>query len=112
MSEPIPNHADLAPEELKARIDAGESVFILDVRNPDEFAFCRLPGSHLIPLPELGLRLRELDPQREIVVHCRSGGRSAKAAELLRQNGFQTVRNLTGGILAWSARVDPSVPTY
>src|SRR5262249_8699130 len=77
-----------SPEELKKRLDRGESVFILDVRNPPEYEICRLPGSVLVPLPSLPQRLGELDRGREMVVHCKSGMRSAKAIEFLRQQGF------------------------
>jgi adenylyltransferase/sulfurtransferase len=103
---------ELSPVDLKRRIDAGEDLFILDVRNPEEFRIGRIPGSTLIPLPDLPQRAGELDPDREIVVHCKSGARSAKAIHLLRERGFRKLRNLTGGILAWSEKVDPSVPRY
>ena len=102
---------EIRPEELKARLDAGDDVFILDVREPHEYQICNL-GGHLIPLGELPARLNELDSSREIVVHCRSGVRSAKAVALLRQAGFAKVKNLAGGILAWSDKVDPSVAKY
>jgi adenylyltransferase/sulfurtransferase len=102
---------EIRPEELKARLDAGDDVFILDVREPHEYQICNL-GGHLIPLGELPARLNELDSSGEIVAHCRSGVRSAKAVTLLRQAGFAKVKNLAGGILAWSDKVDPSVPKY
>ena len=98
-------------EELKALCDAGNRPFILDVREPHEYQLCNL-GGLLIPLNTLPARLRELDPDCEIVVHCRSGARSAKAVELLQANGFKNVKNLAGGILAWSAKIDPSMPQY
>lgn len=87
--------------ELKARIDAGTAPVILDVREPSEHAESRIEGSILIPLGELPHRLEELDPSREIVVHCKSGGRSAHAVALLRQKGFDRSVNLTGGITSW-----------
>jgi adenylyltransferase/sulfurtransferase len=102
---------EIRPEELKARLDAGDDVFILDVREPHEYQICNL-GGHLIPLGELPARLNELDSSREIVAHCRSGVRSAQAVTLLRQAGFAKVKNLAGGILAWSDKVDPTVPKY
>jgi adenylyltransferase/sulfurtransferase len=102
---------EIRPEELKARLDAGDDVFILDVREPHEYQICNL-GGHLIPLGELPARMSELDSSREIVAHCRSGVRSAKAVTLLRQAGFGKVTNLAGGILAWSDKVDPTVPKY
>ena len=102
----------ISVQELKRRLDAGEDLFVLDVRNPPEYELCRLPDTRLIPLPELPQRLDELDPAREIVVHCKSGGRSAEAVRLLQQAGFSRLYNLEGGILEWSRSVDPSVPTY
>jgi adenylyltransferase/sulfurtransferase len=99
-------------EHLKQRLDRGEALFILDVRNPEEFQICRIPGSTLIPLPQLAQRLGELDRGREIVVHCKSGMRSAKAVQLLQGHGFTQARNLKGGILAWADRVDRGMPKY
>jgi adenylyltransferase/sulfurtransferase len=109
---PDPSLPQISPEDLKARIDHGPVPFVLDVRNPDEFAIGRIPGSLLIPLPELPARLGELDPDQEIIVHCKMGGRATQAQVFLQQHGFKDVKNLTGGILAWSERVDPSVPKY
>jgi adenylyltransferase/sulfurtransferase len=103
---------DTTVDTLKRRLDARESVFILDVRNPEEFQICRIPGSVLIPLPELPRRFEELDRDREIVIHCKSGMRSLKALRFLREKGFQKVKNLQGGILAWADRIDPSMPKY
>lgn len=103
---------EITVEELKARIDRKESFVLLDVREQDEYEFCRLPGSKLIPLGELPDRLGELDPAADLVVHCRSGGRSAKAVAFLRQNGFPKAVNVAGGVLAWAERIDPSLPTY
>ncbi len=80
---------EITAEELKKRIDHGENVFILDVRNPEEFQICRIPGSVLLPLPVLAQRFRELDPERPMVVHCKSGMRSAKAIQFLREQGFR-----------------------
>jgi len=99
-------------EELKNRLDRRESVFILDVRNPEEYQICRIPGSTLIPLPQLPQRFGELDKDREMVVHCKSGMRSAKAIQFLRQQGFTRLQNLKGGILAWADKIDPSMPKY
>lgn len=104
--------AEMSPVELKRRLDAGDDLFVLDVRQPEEFDYCRLPGTTLIPLPDLPARLKELDPTREIVIHCRSGARSLQAAHFLAQIGFTQLHNLTGGILAWSDEVDPTVPKY
>jgi adenylyltransferase/sulfurtransferase len=104
--------SEITAEELKRRLDRGEDLFILDVRNPPEFQICRIPGSTLLPLPELAQRFGELDPNREMVVHCKSGMRSAKAIAFLRQQGFTKLKNLTGGILAWADTVDPGMPKY
>src|SRR6267143_54921 len=97
--------------ELKPRLDRGDDLFILDVREPHEFQICNLKGN-LIPLGELPRRVHELDSSREIVAHCRSGKRSAEAVDFLRKAGFRKILNLKGGILAWSDEVDPSVPKY
>ena len=101
----------ISVKELKARLDAKEDLFILDVREPYEYKIANI-GGHLIPLNTIPDHISELDPKREIIVQCRSGARSQKAAELLAQNGFTKVSNLTGGILAWSAEVDPTVQKY
>jgi Dinucleotide-utilizing enzymes involved in molybdopterin and thiamine biosynthesis family 2 len=98
-------------EELKARL--GEEPFILDVREPNEYQICRIPGSVLIPLAQLPQRLAELPAKdAEFFVHCKMGGRSAKAVKLLQEQGFTRARNVEGGILAWIDRVDPSQPKY
>lgn len=97
---------------LKQMIDRNDPVFILDVREPHEFQICRIPNSHLIPLGDLPARVSELDSARMIVAHCKSGMRSAKACDFLRKSGFTKVKNLKGGILAWSDQVDPSVAKY
>ncbi len=102
---------EMQVEELKRRLDAGDDIFVLDVREPHEYQICNL-GGYLIPLNDLPKRVSELDSSREIVAHCKMGGRSAKAVEFLRQAGFKKVHNLTGGINAWSDRVDPKVPKY
>jgi len=98
-------------EELKRRLDAGDDLFVLDVREPHEYQICNI-GGYLIPLGDLPKRVHELDSSKEIVAHCRSGVRSGKAADFLRQAGFKKVHNLAGGILAWADRVDPSMPKY
>ena len=103
--------SDVQVEDLKKRLDAGENLFILDVREPHEYQICNI-GGHLIPLGDLPKRVNELDSSQEIVAHCRSGVRSAKAVDFLRQAGFKKVHNLAGGILAWADRVDPKMPKY
>jgi len=102
---------EIQVEELKRRLDAKEDLFVLDVREPHEYQICNI-GGHLIPLNDLPKRVNELDSSREIVVHCKMGGRSAKAVAFLQQAGFRKVHNLAGGITAWSERVDPKVPKY
>ena len=102
---------EIQPEEFKRRLDAGESIFVLDVREPHEYQICSIHG-HLIPLGDLPKRIHELDSSREIVVHCKSGARSAKAVDFLRQSGFKHATNLTGGILAWANKIDPALPKY
>jgi sulfur-carrier protein adenylyltransferase/sulfurtransferase len=102
---------EITPRELKTRLDRGDDLFIVDVREPHEYQICNLRG-HLIPLGELPRRVHELDSSREIVAHCRSGKRSAEAVDFLRKAGFRKILNLKGGILAWSDEVDTSVPKY
>jgi rhodanese-related sulfurtransferase len=99
--------------ELKARLDAGDDIQLIDVRQPDEYSFARIEGAKLIPLGEVVSRMSEIDPARETVLQCKMGGRSAKAIELLLQAGFRgELKNLSGGITAWSNEVDPTVPKY
>jgi rhodanese-related sulfurtransferase len=98
-------------EDLQARRDRGEDIFLLDVREPHEYAICNI-GGHLIPLNTLPQRVGELDPKREIIVHCRSGVRSAQACEFLMANGFTRVSSLAGGILAWAEKIDPKMAKY
>jgi len=97
--------------DLKKRIDAGEDLFILDVREPFEYQIANI-GGVLIPQNDVAQRIGELDRDREIVVQCKSGGRSQRIAEYLKQSGFSKVSNLAGGILAWSDEVDPKIPKY
>ena len=111
MSGPsVPGEIDAV--QLKAKLDRGDNFTLIDVREPHEFQICRIPGSKLMPLGELPKHLNELDPSAEYVMHCKMGGRSAKAVELLKQSGFKNVTNMTGGITAWSDKVDPTVPKY
>jgi adenylyltransferase/sulfurtransferase len=103
---------EITPVELKRRMDAGEDLFILDVREPNEYQINRIAGSTLIPLGDLPRRYQELPRDREIVAHCKMGGRSAKAQDFLKSVGFTKVKNLKGGILEWIDKVDPSQPKY
>ena len=106
------NEGEIDVLELKQKLDRGDNFVLLDVREPHEYQICSIPGSQLIPLGQVPQRLGELDPEADIVIHCKSGMRSAKACGILRQAGFKHVRNVVGGILAWSDKVDPSVPKY
>jgi sulfur-carrier protein adenylyltransferase/sulfurtransferase len=101
----------IAVKEFKRRRDAGEDIFLLDVREPYEYQIAQI-GGVLIPQNDVPQRLAEIPRDREIVVHCRSGARSQKIAELLKQNGYAKVANLAGGILAWSDEIDPTVRKY
>jgi adenylyltransferase/sulfurtransferase len=106
------NEGEIDVVELKAKMDRGDDFVLIDVREPHEYKICNIPGAQLIPLGEFSKHVGEFDPAADIVIHCRSGMRSAKACGVLRQAGFQNVRNVVGGILAWSDKVDPSVPKY
>jgi adenylyltransferase/sulfurtransferase len=106
------NDTETDVRELKRKIDTKEDFFLLDVREPNEFQIGRIPGSTLIPLGEVPQRFNEIPRNKEIVVHCKMGARSARAAAFLRQQGFKSVKNLKGGILDWSDKIDPSVPKY
>ncbi len=105
---------EITVHELKARLEGGDRPVILDVRKPYEVQIASIGHDVLIPVDELPERLAELEPyrDREIVVYCRSGARSAQATKLLREAGFRDVKNLKGGILAWSQEIDPSIPQY
>ena len=102
----------ILPADLKQRLDRGDAIVVLDVREPDELALARLPGAVHIPMGDIPARLHELDPDREIVVMCHHGTRSAHVASFLLQRDFSRVLNLDGGIDAWSLTVDSSVPRY
>ena len=103
---------DMTAKELKAAIDKGRKLVLLDVREPFEYSLCHLESSTLIPVDQLSLRLKELDLNDEIVAYCHVGIRSASAVSMLRENGFTNVRNLQGGIDAWAVQVDPKMPRY
>jgi adenylyltransferase/sulfurtransferase len=103
---------EITPVELKKKLDAGETPFILDVREPNEYQINKIPGATLIPLGELPRRYQELPKDRQIVTQCKMGGRSAKAQDFLKTVGFTDVLNLKGGILKWIDDVDPSQPKY
>lgn len=104
---------EITATELKQKLDNGEDIQIVDVREPVEYQTARLQNSLHIPLGQIIERMSEIDPARETVVHCKMGGRSAKAIEALTRAGFSgQLTNLKGGITAWSNDVDPSVPKY
>jgi sulfur-carrier protein adenylyltransferase/sulfurtransferase len=103
---------EITPVDLKAKMDRGDDFVLVDVREPEEYAICRIPGSKLVPLRTVAERLHELSSADEIVVHCRSGVRSGQAVEFMKQAGYRKVKNLVGGILRWSDDVDPTVPKY
>ena len=112
--QPAVSIPELTVYELKAKMDQKEDFVLLDVREPFEYQIAKIPGSRLIPLGELSKRLSELEPykEKEIIAHCKMGGRSAKACELLIRSGFKNVRNVVGGISEWSNKIDPAVPKY
>ncbi len=103
---------EITVTELKARMDRGETLTLIDVREPYEYAIARIPGAKLIPLGQIMERAGELDPESEVILHCRSGKRSADALNRLKAKGFHHLKNVIGGIQAWSDEVDPSVPKY
>jgi rhodanese-related sulfurtransferase len=98
--------------ELKSRMDRGDEIFLLDVREPHEYSLAKIEGSVLIPLGQVPQSLKQLDPNAEIVAYCHKGMRSADAVGFLLQQGFSNVKNLIGGIEAWSVEIDHSVPRY
>jgi rhodanese-related sulfurtransferase len=104
----------ISPTELKRKLDSGEPVYLVDVRNPEEHAYCRLPESLLVPLPELAARIDEVQPPEGalVVVYCHHGVRSLRGAAILHQAGHENAASLAGGIDAWSLTIDPTVPRY
>src|SRR5437899_374080 len=114
--EPAPQpglaEGEIDPVEVKAKLDRGDRFVLIDVREPHEYQICNIPTAKLIPLGELPKRVHELNSADEIVTHCKSGIRSAKAVDFLKQAGFKKVKNMKGGILAWSDKVDSRVPKY
>ncbi len=104
---------EITSTELKERLDRGDDIQILDVREDNEVAIARIPNSIHIPMGQVLSRIDEIDPERETVVHCKGGGRSARVIEALQRSGYQgKLANLKGGILGWSTEVDPTVPKY
>lgn len=103
---------EMTVKQLKARMDRKDKFTLVDVREPSEYEIAKIPGARLIPLGDVAVRANELDTADDIVVHCRSGVRSAKAIQVLKQLGFKKLTNVKGGISAWSDEIDPSVPKY
>ena len=103
---------DITVKELKERMDRGEAPTVIDVREPYEHAICNIPGALLIPQGQLAAELDSFDKSKEIVVHCKSGGRSGRAVEFMKARGFTNARNLAGGVMAWVTEIDPSQPKY
>ena len=104
---------EISATDLKRRLDAGDDIQLIDVRQPEEWAFAKIEGAKLIPLGEIMNRRDEIDESRETVIHCKAGMRSARAVQVLQQSGFKgELKNLKGGITAWSNEVDPKVPKY
>ena len=104
---------EISATDLKRRLDAGDDIQLIDVRQPEEWAFAKIEGAKLIPLGEIMNRRDEIDETRETVIHCKAGMRSARAVQALQQSGFKgDLKNLKGGITAWSNEVDPKVPKY
>jgi len=104
---------EITATELKQKMDNGENFQLIDVRQPDEYAFTKIEGAKLIPLGEIVKRMDELDESKEIILQCKAGGRSSQAIQFLQRAGFTgDMKNLKGGITAWSNEVDPSIPKY
>jgi sulfur-carrier protein adenylyltransferase/sulfurtransferase len=110
--EPKVTENEIEVTEVKSKLDRGDNFVLLDVREPHEYQIAKIPGAKLIPLGEVSRHLDEFGKDADIVIHCKMGGRSAKACTIFRNAGFQHVRNMKGGITAWSDQVDPSVPKY
>lgn len=104
--------ATITVQEMKEKLDRGEKIVLIDVREPWEYNICKIPGAQLIPLGTLATEYKKLDPNAEIVLHCHMGMRSMDATQFLLQQGFKNAKNLAGGINAWSLQIDPSVPRY
>jgi len=104
---------EITPSELKKRLDNGDDIQIVDVRENNEVAISHLPNSIHIPMAQVLARMNEIDPNRETVVHCKMGGRSARVIDALQRSGFAgKLMNLKGGIIGWSNEVDPTMPKY
>ena len=103
---------EITPRQVKSRMDRGDAFVLIDVREQHEWDICNIPGAKLIPLSQFESRIEEIDPDADIVLHCKMGGRSAKAQDILLANGYANVKNMVGGITRWADEVDPSTPKY
>jgi adenylyltransferase/sulfurtransferase len=103
---------EISVSQLRDRFAAGTETVLIDVREPSEYQIARIGGSKLIPLGEIPVRYGEVPRDGDVVVHCKMGGRSRQAVDFLKTKGYTNVKNLSGGIDAWSRQIDPSVPTY
>ncbi len=113
MNQAMSAMPEITATELKQRMDNGDDIQLIDVREADEVAIASIPGAVHIPLGQVMARASEIDPARETVIHCKMGGRSARAIEALKRSGHEgNLINLKGGIIAWSNDVDPTVPKY
>ena len=102
----------ISVQELETKIKNHDEFVLIDVREMEEYEFCKIDSSYLIPLGSFEKEMARLKKEKEYVLMCRSGGRSTEAVKIMIQNGFKNVKNLTGGILQWSSDIDPSLPTY
>lgn len=103
---------DISVESVSEMMKKGDDFLFIDVRNPDEYAICQIKGTKLIPMGELGHRLNEIPKDKLVVLHCHHGGRSRRAVNFLKSQGYTQVKNLEGGIAQWSNAIDPSIPQY
>lgn len=102
---------EITVRELKARLDANEAIQVIDIRETNEYEYCNIGAMHL-PMGEIMMNLDKLSREKDVVIHCKSGGRSCAMVQALMARGFDNVINLSGGIIAWSIEIDPSIPTY
>jgi adenylyltransferase/sulfurtransferase len=103
---------EISVTEYKERLDSGDDLLLLDVRDPHEWEITAIDGSLRIPMSDILEHMGELDTARELVVHCKTGVRSGKVVEMLISHGYTKLHNLRGGIIAWAEEIDPSLPTY
>jgi len=102
---------EISVKELKAKLDAGEDIQVIDVREVNEYEYCNI-GADLLPMGQIMMNLDKVSRNKEVIIHCKSGGRSGAIVNALMSRGFTNVVNLRGGIMAWSSEVDPTLPTY